>query len=158
MGIGFVDSIIVYNQYKSKNFGEEYFGTRFDNVRVELTPGANITESGIETASACIAKITDESIEDSGKVYIAPKVWLKLPTEEKVKTFTLNEGIDFYVIVKKSDLGIDIDLPVGEIQSETYNSYDGGFFEYVKTKFGFAYSLYKADSFGVIRYQALYGK
>ena len=42
MGIGYVDSVIVYNRYVNGLMEtEQYFGTRFDNVRVELTQGAN---------------------------------------------------------------------------------------------------------------------
>ena len=151
MGIGFVDSIIIYNQYKSKTLGEEYFGTRFDNVRVELTQGANIVQSGIENASACIVKITPDSVQTSGKEYKPPKVWLKSTTEEMLQTFTFNQDADFFVIVKKDDLDIDIDLPVGEIKNkEQYSGYDDGFFEYVKTKFGYAYTVGTVDVWTVI--------
>ena len=38
MGIGYVDSVVVYNRYINGLMeAETYFGTRFDNVRVELT-------------------------------------------------------------------------------------------------------------------------
>ncbi len=38
MGIGYVDSVVVYNRYINGLMETEtYFGTRFDNVRVELT-------------------------------------------------------------------------------------------------------------------------
>lgn len=151
MGIGFVDSIIVYNQYKSKTLGEEYFGTRFDNVRVELTEGATIVQSGIENASKCIVKIEPDSVEKSGKEYRPPKVWLKSTTEEMLQTFTFSKDTDFFVIVKKAELGIDVDLPVGEIQSDSeYSGYDDGFFEYVKTKFGYAYTVSTVDVYTVI--------
>ena len=130
MGIGYVDSVIVYNRYVRKtDEAEQYFGTRFDNVRVELTEGANITKSGLENANACITKVNNASIKKSGKSYKAPKVWVKLTTEEMVENFTLNKGGDFFVIVGKADLGIDVDLPEGMIDSGTYT---GGFFEYVK--------------------------
>ena len=151
MGIGYVDSIIVYNQYTSGTMQKQYyFGTRFDNVRIELTQGANQKASGMENASVCVAKINTESIEQSGKSYKAPSVWLKLTTEEMLQTFTLNKGQDFFVIVKKDDLGIDVDLPVGEIESDNYEGYDDGFAGYVKTNFGYAYTVDTIDVYTLI--------
>ena len=48
MGIGYIDSVIVYNRYVRKtDEAEQYFGTRFDKVRVELTECANIAKSGL---------------------------------------------------------------------------------------------------------------
>ena len=38
MGIGYVDSVVVYNRYINGLMETEtYFGTRFDNVRIEFT-------------------------------------------------------------------------------------------------------------------------
>ncbi|MCI8800332.1 MAG: hypothetical protein HFH88_11050 [Lachnospiraceae bacterium] len=148
MGIGYVDSVIVYNRYVRKtDEAEQYFGTRFDNVRVELTQGANITKSGLENANACIIKVNTASIKKSGKSYKAPKVWEKLTTEEMVENFTLNKGKDFFVIVNKADMGIDVDLPEGMVDSDTYA---GGFFEYVKNKYGYAYSVDTVDVYTLI--------
>lgn len=160
MGIGYVDSVIVYNRYVRKtDEAEQYFGTRFDNVRVELTQGANIKESGMEDASECVVKINKISVVSStddykiivtasGKEYIPPKVWLRLTTEEMLKSFTFNpENKDFFVIVNKADLGIDVDLPEGMIDSDIY---PGGFFEYVKNKYGYAYSVDTVDVYTLI--------
>lgn len=154
MGIGYVDSVIVYNQYEQvikKLEHQYYFGTRFDNVRVELTQGANITKSGLENISSCVIKIDTASAKNSGKVYKPPKKWLRLTTEEMLETFTFNsENKDFFVIVNKADLGIDVDLPVGMIDSDNYEGYSGGFFEYVKTKYGYAFGVDTVDVYTVI--------
>lgn len=151
MGIGYIDSIIVYNQYThSLMQTQSYFGTRFDNVRIELTQGANQKASGMENASVCVAKVNTASIEQSGKAYKAPPVWIKQTTEEMLQTFTLNKGQDFFVIVKKDDLGIDVDLPVGEIESDNYEGYDDGFVGYVKTNFGYAYTVDTVDVYTLI--------
>lgn len=148
MGIGFVDSIIIYNQYiRSLMQAQSYFGTRFDNVRIELTQGANQKASGMENASVCVAKIPNANLP---KPYKSPPVWLKLTTEEMIKSFTLNKGNDFFVIVHKEDLGIDVDLPDGMIESDNYEGYDGGFFEYVKTKYGYAFSIDTVDVYTLI--------
>ena len=73
-------------------------------------------------------------------------MWNDLTTDEMLENFTLDtEGKNFFVIVKKAELGIDIDVPVGLIdQDET--KYPGGFFEYIKTKYGYAFSV---DTFGL---------
>lgn len=127
MGIGYVDSVVVYNRYVNGLMEtEQYFGTRFDNVRVELTQGANQKESGMENASVCVVKIPNVNLP---KPYKAPEVWNDLTTEEMLENFTLDtQGKNFFVIVQKAELGIDIVVPVGLIdQGET--KYPGGFFE-----------------------------
>ena len=132
MGIGYVDSVVIYNRYINGLMETEtYFGTRFDNVRVELTQGANQKASGMENASVCV-------------------VWNDLTTDEMLESFTLDtEGKNFFVIVKKSELGVDIDVPTGLIdQDET--KYPGGFFEYIKTKFGYAFSVDTVDVYTLI--------
>ena len=58
MGIGYVDSIVLYNRYVDPDSEKEYyFGTQFEGVRVEMTQGANIQKSGIDSADSCKAKI-----------------------------------------------------------------------------------------------------
>jgi len=137
--------VIVYNRYVRKtDEAEQYFGTQFDKVRVELTQGANIKASGMENASVCVVKILNANLP---KPYKSPPVWVKLTTEEMVENFTLNKGEDFFVIVHKADLGIDVDLPEGMIDSDIY---PGGFFEYVKNKYGYAYTVDTVDVYTLI--------
>lgn len=151
MGIGYVDSVIVYNRYVNGLMEtEQYFGTRFDKVRVESTEGANITKSGLENASSYVVKIDNASVKNAGKPYLPPKVWERLTTEEMLQNFTLNKGNDFCVVVYDSDLNIDVDLPVGMIESDNYEGYSGGFFEYVKTKYGYAFSVDTVDVYTLI--------
>lgn len=151
MGIGYKDSVVVYNRYAKGP--EQYFGTRFDNVRVELTQGADQKGSGMENVSACVVKIPSTDLQ---KPYIAPKVWKKLTEEEKAENFTLDtESRNFFVIVKKDELGIDIDVPTGLVESD---SYSGGFFEYVKEQYGYAFSLDTADVYSLIPRSEIGGK
>ena len=143
MGIGYKDSIVIYNRYAKGP--EQYFGTRFDNVRVELTQGADQKVSGMENVSACVVKIPNT---DPPKPYIAPKAWKRLTEEEKAESFTLDtESRNFFVIVKKDELGIDIVVPVGLVES---GGYTGGYFEYVKEQYGYAFSLDTADVYSLI--------
>ncbi len=136
MGIGYDDSIILYNRYVNGTLEiETYFGTRFDNVRIELTQGANIRQSGLENADACVVKIPNDS--NLPKPYMSPEVWNDQTTEVMEQNFTIDTAnSNFFVIVKKKELGIDLDLPVGAIESDKYR---GGYFQYIKEKHGHAY-------------------
>lgn len=144
----FVDSVVVYNRYINGLMETEtYFGTRFDNVRVELTQGANQKASGMENASVCVVKIPNANLL---KPYKAPEVWNDLTTDEMLDSFTLDtEGKNFFVIVQKAELGIDIDVPVGLIEQDE-TKYPGGFFEYIKTKYGYAFSVDTVDVYTLI--------
>ena len=147
MGIGYVDSVVVYNRYIDGLMETEYYvGTRFDNVRVELTKGANIRESGLENADSCIVKIPNNGTLP--KPYKAPQEWLLLPAEEKLEHFTLDtDNGTFFSIVKKDELGINIELPIGLVDSSDYK---GGFYQYVRNKYGYTYTLKTADVYNLI--------
>lgn len=123
---------------------EYYFGTRFDNVRIELTQGANIQKSGMEDASSCIVKIPNNN--NLPKPYMPPKPWEKLTTEEMLKYFSIDKNEDFFLIVKKKDLGIDIGAPVGFITSDDY----GGFFDYCKSQYGYTFIISTVDIYNLI--------
>lgn len=146
MGISYVDSIVVYNRYVTTLMEkEQYFGTRFDNVRIELTQGANQKASGMENASVCVAKIPKA---DLPKPYKAPEVWKKLTTVEMLESFTLDkDNSNFFVIVKKEGLGIDIDVPVGLVNGDDYS---GGFFGYIKGKYGYTFAISTVDVYDLI--------
>lgn len=147
MGIGYEDSIVLYNRYVTGVMESEvYIGTRFDRVRVELTQGANVRKSGIENADACLVKIPNESALP--KPYKAPEVWSNLEDDEKQKYFTLGTGgQSFLLIVKKEELGIDLEAPVGIIQSDLYQ---GGFYNYIRSKCGYAYAVNTVDVYRLI--------
>lgn len=149
MGIGYVDSVVVYNRYLNHTMGEVeyYFGTRFDNVRVELTQGANQRASGLENASICTVKIPNNG--NLPKPYKAPEAWNDLTTEEMTKNFTLDTTAEnFFIVVKKAELGIDIDTPQGLVESDTYMP--NGFFEWIKNKYGYVFGIDTVDVYNVI--------
>lgn len=145
MGINYVDSGIVYNRWEED--GKEYYsGTRFDDVRIELTQGADMRSKGLESTSECIMKIPNT--EEVSKKYLPPMQWIRLSRDEKQKHFTFDkDNHNFFVIVKKPELSIDIELPTGIITRETYPE---GFYEYVRNHFGYAYLLNTVDVFGLI--------
>lgn len=141
-GLKFIDSVIVYNGYEDGLMETVYFvGTRFDNVRVELTQASNIKESGNENSDSCLIKILNN--ENLSKPYLPAQLWKKLPNEEKLNYFTLDEkGKDFFVIVKKKNINIDYELPVGLVENDDYK---GGFYQYVRDNFGFAYAIHSLN-------------
>lgn len=144
MGIGYVDSVIIYNRHIDGVLETEtYYGTRFDGVRVELTQGNQIATTGNQNADACIVKIPAAV---TGGKYLPPKQWEE--RQDKTGTFTIDkDNKDFYVIVRKPLLGIDIDLPVGAVESEAYPA---GFFQYVSNKYGYAYQISTVDVYELI--------
>ena len=148
MGINYVDSIVVYNRYFSGLMENEYyFGTLFENVRIELTQGANQKSSGMENASVCVVKISNTDLK---KPYKAPEVWKNSTTEEQLNSFTLDaQNKNFFVITKKLDLGIDIELPIGMIEGKDYSD-RGGFYEFIKGKYGYAFSIDTVDVYTLI--------
>lgn len=89
----------------------------------------------MENADACVVKIPNDGT--LSKPYVPPEVWNGQTTEIMAQNFTIDTANDnFFVIVKKPELGIDLDLPVGEIESDAYR---GGYFQYIKEKYGHAY-------------------
>lgn len=145
MGIGYEDSVIVYNRWE-ENGDEYYSGTRFDDVRIELTQGSSMRTNGIENASECVTKIP--ITDDRSKKYFPPKQWDSLDQTGKQSHFTFDkDNHTFFVIVKKKELGIDIELPIGMITREKYPE---GFYEYVSNCYGYAYLLNTVDVFSLI--------
>lgn len=154
MGINYIDSVVVYNRYYNETTGnEQYFGTRFDGVRVEFTKEQNQSRTGSEDVSDCLLKIPNDSTLP--KPYIIPELWNDLTTDEMLGKFTLSTEGDFFVLVKKEELNLDIDVPVGLVES---NNYDGGFFERMKTKYGYVYNINSFAVFKLIPYFQVGGK
>lgn len=143
MGIKYNDSIVLYNKYTDGIMQEEYYiGTRFDNVRIEMTEATNRNKSGLDSADAYVVKIPKANIP---KEYINPKEWLKLPLTEKPTKFTLSND-DFIVVVKKDELNIDISMDEGLIKSRDYRN---GYFNYVKEN-ALAFQINTVDVFQLI--------
>lgn len=144
MGIGYEDAVVIYNRY-SVDEDEFFVGTRFDGVRVELTHGANQMKSGMESANKCVVKIPHS---DATKAYVSPNRWKEMDENVKIKHFTLDpESDNFFVIVKKTDLGIGIELPTGAVKS---SDYEAGFFNFVKGKFDYSFSMTTVDTYSLI--------
>lgn len=150
MGIGYVDSVVVYNRYYNDTTGsEQYFGTLFDGVRVEFTKEQNQIKSGSEDVSDCLLKIPNDSTLP--KPYLVPELWNDLTTDEMLENFTLNTDGDFFVLVKKAELNLDIEAPIG-IQDTNLTPYkeNDGVLDYMKSKYSYVYEMRSFAVFGLI--------
>lgn len=159
MGIGYVDSVVIYNRYinQAMDGAEQYFGTRLDNVRVEFTQEQNQNQSGSQDVSVCLLKIHNDST--LSKPYKDPKSWAQLTTEKMLENFTLNTDGDFFVIVKKAELNLDVEAPVGVQTSEDAPYADeGGVYEYMKGKYGYVYRMSSFAAYGLIPYFQVGGR
>lgn len=157
MGINYVDSVVVYNRYLNRTMGEieQYFGTRFDNVRLEFTQEENQNKSGSENISVCLLKIHNDNTLP--KPYKDPKSWQKLTSDKMLENFTLSTDGDFFVIVKKKSLYLDVEAPLG-LQESNNPTYRGNFFEYIKKNYGYVYSMNSFAAFDGIPYFQVGGK
>ena len=147
-GIGYVDSIIVYNRVVDGLMETEtYYGTRFNGVRVELTQGNQVASTGNQNADACVVKIPMDVV--AGR-YLPPKVWSS--SDDKTAYFTLDkDNKDFFVVVCKPLLGIDITLPIGSVDSDKY---PGGYYQHICSAYGYAYQINHVDVYELIaRYE-----
>ncbi len=146
----FVDSVVVYNRYVNGLYEtEQYFGTRFDNVRIEFTQEENQNKAGKEDASVCILKIRNN--KNLPKPFLDPRSWEKLTTNEMLENFTLDVDGDFFVIVKRKGLNLDIEAPVN-MQESNSDIYGGNFFEYMKENYGYVYSINSFEQFEKVPY------
>lgn len=149
MGIKYDDAVIVYNRFLKGTLETEYYvGRRYDNVRIELTQGANISNSGLESASSIRVKIPKDEVAN----YVPPAVWGKMDLDEKLDSDTFAPDC-IVIIVKKKELNIDYDLelPTGLIRSDDYAK---GFFNYLKNEFGYTFDIKTVDIFQLIpRYE-----
>lgn len=151
------DSVVIYNRHDLSAGGEQYYGTRFDNVRVEFTQEQNQNKSGSQDVSVCLLKIPNDST--MSKPYKDPKSWAQLTTEKMLENFTLNTDGDFFVIVKKAELNLDVEAPVGVQTSEDAPYADeGGVYEYMKGKYGYVYRMSSFAAYGLIPYFQVGGR
>lgn len=158
MGIGYIDSVIIYNRYYNDTTGaEQYFGTRLDGVNLEFTEEQNQNKSGSEDVSVCLLSIKNDSTLP--KPYKDPKSWAKLTGDEMMEYFTLNKDGDFFVLVKRDDLNLDIEAPVGLVDgSLSPYAEEGSVLDYMKLNYGYVYSLSSFASFKLIPHFEVGGK
>lgn len=144
MGIGYIDSIIVYNRIleESQMKKEVFYGTRIDRVRVELNQSVDTDNVGNKITDSCVVKIPIKEAAD----YISPSQWKRVADKEKYFTFN-KENKDFFVIIHKKSIKVDIELPMGKVES---TKYQGGFFQHICNEYGYAYPIKSVRTFDLI--------
>lgn len=91
----YTDTITLYNSVYNKSTGDnEYYPTVFENVEVQKTQGANISETGLSNTDKAKLFIKMENLP---KPYLRPKEWSKETDKSKLFTLTPNAS-DFFVI------------------------------------------------------------
>lgn len=145
MGIGYNDTVIVYNRHFDDTLETEYyFGTRLKNVRIELTQGENVNKSGMKDADTFLVKIPNNGVLP----YIPPAEWQEMSEQDKSNHVTFQQNdYDFVAIEKKAGLRIDRKLPEGVISSDEY---PGGFFQYMASEKGNVYKVTTVSEYSLI--------
>lgn len=95
--MGFFDNKIVtiFNRFFNPETEEEkYYPTVLDSVDIVETRGANITNSGMNSADAVKLYVNFDNLT---KPYIAPKEWDALPEDIKTDYITFHPDEDFFV-------------------------------------------------------------
>lgn len=95
--MGFFDKKIVtiFNRFFDPETEEEkYYPTVLDSVDIVETRGANITNSGMNSADAVKLYVDFDNLT---KPYIAPKEWDALPEDIKTDYITFHSDEDFFV-------------------------------------------------------------
>lgn len=95
--MGFFDNKIVtiFNRFFNPETEEEkYYPTVLDSVDIVETRGANITNSGMNSADAVKLYVDFDNLT---KPYIAPKEWDALPEDIKTDYITFHPDEDFFV-------------------------------------------------------------
>ena len=153
-GVGYNDSVVIYNFYHNSTSGnDQYYGTRIDGVKLEFTEEKNQNKSGSEDVSVCILSIKNDNTLP--KPYIDSKSWAKLVGDEMLNYFTLNTDGDFFVLVKRDYLNLDVKSPVGLVNGglSPYTE-EGGVLDYMKENYGYVYDLSSFASFkGLPRFE-----
>ncbi len=133
MDVFYNKTVTVYNKYETGGIKgtEVWLPTVFENVRLQINKGANVTTSGLKDADRARLHIKRNSLP---KPYLMPLQWQALPDEEKPNYFTLTGGTDFFV---------EGDVSVVEASKD-------GFFSYMKQKYDNCYKITNADCYDLI--------
>lgn len=140
----YVKTATIWNKYSDDLWEKEvWMPTVIKNVRLLVSRGNNVQNSGNAAADSARLHISDEFSEPE-KPYIPPAEWFALPTDEKINYFTLeSENNSFFVEGDTS----------GEDASLQEN-----FFEYMKMKHSNCFKISNVDRFEIIPHFEVWGK
>lgn len=134
MDVFYNKTVTVYNKYESTDDvmgGETWLPTVFENVRLQVTKGANVATSGLSDADSASLHIKRVGLP---KPYLQPLAWQALSNEDKPNNFTLTGGTDFFVEGDTSAVPITED----------------DFFSYMKSHYDNCFKMTNIDTYDLI--------
>ena len=133
-GIGYTDSIVLYNRTVTGEMEEEsFYSTRLDGVRIELTQKSTTKEKATDGEDSCLVKIPMKLC----KKCLPPAMWTEQKGEQGYFSLRKQEK-DFFVIAKKPLMGINVTPPTGKVDGSQYTN---GFFDHMEREYGFCYRI-----------------
>lgn len=137
-------TVTIWNKYSDGVWeAETWIPTVIKNVRLLVSRGNNIQNSGNISADSARLHISDEiSLPD--KPYLPPDSWRNLEQDNKSDYFTLDaEGEGFFV--------------EGDTSSVCASAYDN-FFEHMKQNYTNCFKISSVDRFDIIPHYEVWGK
>lgn len=122
---------------------ESWLPTVIENVRLLVSRGNNIQNSGNAAADSARLHISDE-ISVPAKPYLPRTEWEKLPLEEKSRYFTLGSENDSFFVEGNTSL----------LEAAAQDN----FFAYVKANYPNCFKISNVDRFEIIPHFEVWGK
>lgn len=137
-------TVTIWNKYTDGLMETEiWLPTLIENVRLLVSKGNNVMNSGLDTADSARLHIMD-GVSTPGKPYLDPIVWRNLPSEEKAKHFTLESENDSFFVE-------------GDVTA--VNSADKtNFFNFMKENYHNCFKITSVDRFEIIPHWECWGK
>lgn len=137
-------TVTIWNKYTDGLMETEiWLPTLIENVRLLVSKGNNVMNSGLDSADSARLHIMDgASVLD--KPYLDPVEWEKLPNEEKAQYFTLESENDSFFV---------------EGDATAVNSTDNAnFFNFMKENYHNCFKITSVDRFEIIPHWECWGK
>lgn len=129
---GMVTATQVYNKTSDDLMGSEtWYATVLKNVRLIVTKGANVSNSGLDSADSAKLYVRWDFLPEDTKKYLQPKAWQQ--SAEKESNFTFTGGADFFV--------------EGDTSQENPCE---DFFTYMKEKYDNCFKVTNVDDYNLI--------
>lgn len=149
VGDGMSDSfynktVTIWNKYADGLMETEiWLPTLIENVRLLVSKGNNVMNSGLDTADSARLHIMD-GVSIPGKPYLDSVEWERLPNNEKAQYFTLESENDSFFV--EGDMAV-VD------PSDKDN-----FFNFMKENYHNCFKITSVDRFEIIPHWECWGK
>lgn len=137
-------AVTIWNKYTDGLMETEvWLPTLVENVRLLVSKGNNVMNSGLDTADSARLHIMD-GMSAPDKSYLDPIEWVRLPNEEKPLYFTLESENDSF-FVEGDATAVD---PSGK----------DNFFNFMKESYHNCFKITSVDRFEIIPHWECWGK